>query len=85
MSADGRIRVGLLGFGYWGPPPDRPGPVVTVGLDAGELSHFRNCRVAARIDNSAGVDNDERDVSVDRCSGTRGPWSQVWPHLRHLG
>ncbi len=72
-------------FGDWGPPPDRAGPVVTVGLEASELSHFRGCRVAARIGNSAGIDNDERGQRIDQCSGTRGPWSTIWAKLRHLG
>ena len=72
-------------FGYWGPPPNRPGPVVTVGLDPAALARFRGCRVAARIDNTAGIDNDERGEPVDRCSGTRGSWAHVWPGLRRLG
>ena len=39
---------GHNGFAEWGPPPDRPGPVVAVGLDAsGAPSHFRGCRLAA--------------------------------------
>jgi hypothetical protein len=72
-------------FGYWGPPPDRPGPVVTVGLDSTELSQFRGCHAVARIHNAAGVDNDENGASVARCSGTRASWSAIWPKLRHLG
>jgi hypothetical protein len=72
-------------FGYWGPPPDNAGPVVTVGLEASELRQFRGCRVAARIENSAAIDNDERGNAIDRCSGTRGAWSTIWPKLRHLG
>ena len=72
-------------FGYWGPPPDRRTAVITVGLDSTQLAHFRECRLAARIGNSASVDNDERDEPVERCAGTRGPWSQIWPRLRHLG
>ncbi len=72
-------------FGDWGPPPDNAGPVVTVGLEASQLSHFRDCRLAARIENSPGVDNDERGNPIDRCSGTRGAWSTIWPKLRHLG
>lgn len=71
-------------FGYWGPPPDRAGPVVTVGLGAAQLSHFRGCRVEARITNSAGIDNNEHGKAVALCAGTRGSWSQVWPELRHL-
>jgi 4-amino-4-deoxy-L-arabinose transferase-like glycosyltransferase len=72
-------------FGYWAPPPYRPGPVVTVGLDGAGLSRFRGCRLAARIDNSAGVDNDEHGEPVEACLGTAGPWSRIWHELRHLG
>ena len=72
-------------FGYWGPPPDRSGAVVTVGLDMSQLSRFRGCRLAARIDNAAGVDNDERGEAVYTCARTAGPWSRIWPALRHLG
>jgi 4-amino-4-deoxy-L-arabinose transferase-like glycosyltransferase len=72
-------------FGYWGPPPDRAGPVVAVGLDRTDLRSFRGCHLAARIDNSAGIDNDERGEPVVDCAGTSGPWSRVWPSLRHLG
>jgi 4-amino-4-deoxy-L-arabinose transferase-like glycosyltransferase len=72
-------------FGYWGPPPDRAGAVVTVGIDASALRHFRACHLAARIDNSAGVDNDEHGEPVDECAGTAGPWSRIWSDLRRLG
>jgi 4-amino-4-deoxy-L-arabinose transferase-like glycosyltransferase len=73
-------------FAEWGPPPDRPGAVVVVGLDPAPLhNHFAGCRLAARITNSAGVDNDERGAPVDLCVGTRGPWSRIWSSLRHLG
>ncbi len=77
---------GHNGFSEWGPPPDRPGPVLVVGLSAAELSsHFEGCRLAARVNNSAGVNNDEHDEPIDLCSGTRAPWSQIWSGLRHLG
>ena len=72
-------------FAYWGPPPNRPGPVVTVGLDPSQLSHFRSCRLAARIQNAPDVDNDERGEPVEMCAGPRETWSQIWPKLRHLG
>jgi hypothetical protein len=37
-------------FAEWGPPPDRRGAVVVVGLGRGELAaHFRGCRLAARV------------------------------------
>jgi 4-amino-4-deoxy-L-arabinose transferase-like glycosyltransferase len=76
---------GHNGFGYWGPPADRSGPVVTVGLEAPQLSHFRGCRLAARIHNSAHADNDESGEPIDLCKGTRGSWAQIWPRLEHLG
>jgi 4-amino-4-deoxy-L-arabinose transferase-like glycosyltransferase len=73
-------------FGEWGPPPDRPGPVVVVGLDGSDLAdHFEGCGLAARITNRANVDNDERGEPVDLCAGTRRPWSRIWGSLRHLG
>jgi 4-amino-4-deoxy-L-arabinose transferase-like glycosyltransferase len=72
-------------FGYWGPPPDRAAGVIAVGLGARALSHFRDCRLVARIDNSAGIDNDEQGESVEQCAGPRTPWSALWPKLRRLG
>lgn len=73
-------------FANWGPPPDHDGAVVAVGLDASELSaHFTRCRLAARVENTAGIDNDERGAPIELCSGTRHPWSQIWGALRHLG
>src|SRR5437764_3193203 len=56
-------------FGYWGPPPDRPGAVGTVGLDSSPLSYFRNCHLVGRIRNAAGVDNGENGESVEQCAG----------------
>ncbi|HEY2142514.1 MAG TPA: glycosyltransferase family 39 protein [Solirubrobacteraceae bacterium] len=77
---------GHNGFAEWGPPPDRPGSVITIGLSESELAkHFRGCRLVTRISNSANVDNDERGEPIDLCSTTRGSWSQIWSGLRHLG
>lgn len=81
-----RAYSGHNGFADWGQPPDRAGPVVVVGLTGTELgAHFSGCRPAARINNDAGIDNDERGTEVDLCHGTRAPWSQIWGSLRHLG
>lgn len=77
---------GHNGFGVWGPPPDRPGGVVVVGVDEPELrDRFEGCRLAARVSNTANVDNDERGAPVDLCSGPRRAWSEIWSSLRHLG
>ena len=77
---------GHNGFAEWGPPPDRPGPVVAVGLTESQLAaSFNGCRLAERVSNSHNVDNDERGEPIDICAGTRGGWSRVWGRLRHLG
>jgi hypothetical protein len=81
-----RAYSGHNAYGYWGPPPDGDGPVIAVGLDPGDVAaHLRDCRVAARIDNGAGVDNEEQGRMVTICRAPRRPWSQEWPMLRHLG
>jgi 4-amino-4-deoxy-L-arabinose transferase-like glycosyltransferase len=81
-----RAYSGHNAYGYWGPPPDGDRPVIAVGLDPGDVAaHLRDCRVAARIDNGAGVDNEEQGRMVTICRAPRRPWSQEWPMLRHLG
>ncbi|MFL5887187.1 MAG: hypothetical protein ACJ77M_19115, partial [Thermoleophilaceae bacterium] len=76
---------GHNGFGYWGPPPDRAGRVIAIGLGSEDLARFRGCRLAARIHDSAGIDNDENDEPVELCAGTGQPWSAIWGDLKHLG
>jgi hypothetical protein len=72
-------------FAEWGPPPDRPAPVVAVGFEGRELAgHFVGCRLAARVENAAGIDNEEQGAPVELCAGTRRPWSRMWNRLRHL-
>jgi 4-amino-4-deoxy-L-arabinose transferase-like glycosyltransferase len=81
-----RAYSGHNAFGDWGPPPDRASPVVVIGLDPAELrAHFRGCAVAARIGNTADVDNDENGTTIELCSGTRAAWSRIWSGLRRLG
>jgi 4-amino-4-deoxy-L-arabinose transferase-like glycosyltransferase len=73
-------------FAEWGTPPDRSGPVVVVGLAAAQLDRdFQGCDLAARVSNAAGIHNQERGKAVYVCTGTRAPWSQIWPDLQHLG
>ncbi|GAA4497624.1 glycosyltransferase family 39 protein [Actinoallomurus oryzae] len=68
----------------WGPPPDSAtGPVVLVYQDGDEDvdRFFTGCRTRSRV--ATGTDNEERGAHVDVCSGTTGPWSAMWPRLRH--
>jgi Dolichyl-phosphate-mannose-protein mannosyltransferase len=77
---------GQNAFGDWGPPPDRSGPVIAIGFRPASIeTHLNGCRVAAHVENAAGIDNDERGRAVLICSGPVRPWSQEWPSLRHLG
>jgi 4-amino-4-deoxy-L-arabinose transferase-like glycosyltransferase len=90
-------RSGHNAYGDWGPPPDDSAPVIAIGYDrrdspvspsggSGELNrHLSGCRAVARIDNKAGVDNQEQGRSVFLCDGPRRPWSELWPKLRHVG
>jgi hypothetical protein len=81
-----RAHSGHNAYGDWGPPPAGGAPVIVVGRRAGEMAaHLRDCTTAARIDNRAGVDNEERGAPVMVCSGPLRPWSEAWPALRHLG
>jgi hypothetical protein len=80
-----RAYSGHNGFASWGPPANRPGPVVVVGLGAEEIARsFAGCRLVLHVDNGARVDNDERGAPIYLCSGTRHPWSETWGQLRHL-
>ena len=80
-----RAYSGHNAYGDWGPPPDGAQPVIAVGLGAGDLAELEGCRVAARIDNRAGIDNEERGTPVTVCRGPRRSWSRQWPALRRLG
>jgi len=81
-----RPYSGHMSFADWGPPPDSAtGPVVFVheaGPDE-RSRRFGECRVVARVDNAADVDNEERGALVELCSGPVEPWSRLWPSLRH--
>jgi 4-amino-4-deoxy-L-arabinose transferase-like glycosyltransferase len=72
-------------YGDWGPPPDADGPVIAVGLPPDDLALLGGCTLEARIDNEAGVDNDENGASVRVCAGPPDGWADAWPALRHLG
>jgi 4-amino-4-deoxy-L-arabinose transferase-like glycosyltransferase len=81
-----RAYSGHNAYGDWGPPPGAATPVVVVGgTEARAREHFRGCRLAARIGNGAGIDNDEHGAPVLLCEAPRRPWPEAWPALRRLG
>ena len=80
-----RAYSGHNGFAAWGPPPERPVRTIVVGVSEARLRRlFVGCAFAGRIENAAGVSNQEQGEPIDVCRGPRRPWSSLWPRLRHL-
>ena len=66
-------------------PPDGTTTVVFVGGQLPEARPlFDGCRVAGRLDNGVGVDNEEQGLPVAICRTPRLPWPQLWERLYHL-
>jgi len=80
------VYSGLNALWDLGPPPDRAAPVILVGLGPITMhTYFVDCTITGTIDNGVGVDNEEQGRTIAVCAGTSGPWSTIWPALRHLG
>ncbi|HEX6470668.1 MAG TPA: glycosyltransferase family 39 protein [Streptosporangiaceae bacterium] len=84
-----RPYSGHNGYWYFGRPPDTGGPTIVVGPDAAAgpayLHRFwTDVTIAGRIDNGAGLDNEEQGKPIWVCRGQRAPWPALWPQLRHL-
>jgi hypothetical protein len=80
-----RAFSGHNAYGQWGPPPEAATPVVAVGFTVQTASEFlHDCRIAARIVNWAGIDNDEDGRLILVCGGPKGSWTTIWPELEHL-
>ena len=74
---------GLNAFGLWGPPPASDGPVVLVWEDQRPPTYLRGCRDVRRV--GGPVPNEEHDYArIFVCTGPRGTWASIWPHVRHL-
>jgi hypothetical protein len=46
--------------------------------------YFEECTLAAELDNGVDVDNEEQGEPILVCAGPKAPWSELWPHFRHL-
>lgn len=70
----------------WGPPPAARTVVVHVGdwRPANWSQFFVGCRDVAHIENGLGIHNGEQGTAVSVCTGTRAPWSDMWPALRTI-
>jgi hypothetical protein len=76
---------GDMGYWHWGPPPESADVVVAVGFDRATLDRaFADVRLAARIDNGLGVDNDEQGAPIWVCARRVAPWDDLWEGFRDL-
>jgi hypothetical protein len=50
-------------------------------LDRWLMRGHRRLKTAG-FDNRLGIDNGEQGKAVSVCTGTRAPWSDLWPALR---
>jgi Dolichyl-phosphate-mannose-protein mannosyltransferase len=72
-------------FSDFAVPPDDAAPVVVIGYEpAYRDEFFTACRLAARVDNGYGLDNEEQGHPIWVCEQLRQPWRQMWPRLRHI-
>jgi 4-amino-4-deoxy-L-arabinose transferase-like glycosyltransferase len=68
-----------------GRPADDTDTVVMVGWQGPRIARlFASCRVADRLDNGVGVDNEEQGAPVAVCAGPVEGWDRLWPRFRHL-
>jgi 4-amino-4-deoxy-L-arabinose transferase-like glycosyltransferase len=81
-----QAQSGHDGFWYWGPPPAAATTFIAVGFDRGFLEQiFASVRLATRLNNHLGVNNDDQGAPVWVCSQPRAGWSLLWPKFRYLG
>jgi hypothetical protein len=80
------VYSGHNAYWEWGPPPADRTVVVHVGdwRPTDWTRYFVDCHDVAHINNRLGIDNSEQGAAVTVCSGTRAPWTAMWPALRTI-
>jgi hypothetical protein len=73
------------GFWYWGPPPASKTVAIIVGADRAQVRFCGSLRLAAILDDHAGIASDEQGKSVWICTALSESWSVIWPQVRYLG
>ncbi|MGC5222527.1 ArnT family glycosyltransferase [Micromonospora sp. DT81.3] len=68
-----------------GAPAEDAETVLIVGWQATRAQEwFTQCDVVAVLDNGVGVDTEEQEAPLMRCSFPLAPWSVLWERFRHL-
>jgi hypothetical protein len=77
---------GHNGYYYWARPTDSVTSIVAVGVDEDLLQRsFTDVRLAARLHNSRGIENDEQAREAFICTGPTASWRVLWPRFRNIG
>ncbi|MEU8245617.1 glycosyltransferase family 39 protein [Nonomuraea sp. NPDC048916] len=76
-----RVYSGHNQLWEYGPPPESG--TVAILVNTGRREDFDTCEPRARVDNGAGIDNEEQGMTVWLCRGLRRPWSTTWPDFQH--
>jgi hypothetical protein len=82
------VYSGHNAYWRWGPPPDdRTAAVVVTHAQTAAFASYWDlgrCTHAARVDNGLGLSNQEQGVGIWVCPQVDGPWTSIWPKIRHL-
>ncbi|WP_018352614.1 ArnT family glycosyltransferase [Longispora albida] len=65
----------------FGPPPESAR--ITILIARRPVAALGACEERGRLNNQAGVDNEEEGVPIWICRDRRVPWRDLWPQLRH--
>lgn len=79
-----RVYSGHNQLWDYGPPPADATVAILVNIAPGGLALFDSCEERARVDNGAGVENEEQGLPIHLCKGPKQPWSTMWPMWRHF-
>ena len=75
---------GHMSFWYWGPPPAGATTAIVLGYQRSQLSFCGSLRLAAHLDNHAGVNDDEQGAPVWICQQLTSTWQAIWPAQKHF-
>lgn len=79
-----RTFSGHNSFWFFGRPVRDDATVIVVGYRQPRLAErFDSVTLARRLDNGAGIDNEEQGTPVWICRGLRGSWASTWIDWRH--
>ncbi|MGJ9424031.1 glycosyltransferase family 39 protein [Aeromicrobium sp. CF3.5] len=69
---------------YLDRPPEVADTAIVIGAPLASIQGlFSTCRLAGRLDNTIGVDNEEQNRPISICEDPIGGWVAVWPKMQH--